>query len=172
MQINVKILSVSKPEFKTKGKNKWQEVTVEFEGEKGKQARKILSFNKDVFEQAKQMEVGKNYDVEITKEGDFWNWTNINLDSASNSGGKASAPSGGSGNNWVDRTALDREKFEFEKGDKQRLIIRQSCLANAIAYLGNNQDVDELLSVAEHFVDFVINNKDLPPEQTGDVDID
>lgn len=148
MNINIKVLEVSKPEWKAKGKSKWQEVVVKFDSDKGEQSRKIQSFNKEIYEQVTGMKAGRYYDVEIRKEGDFWNWVSVEEGKAPES---ASTPSRGSYQASADRVP-DRER--------QEMIIRQSCIGYAISFLGNHSKdgpvgTDDVLNIASIFENWV-----------------
>jgi hypothetical protein len=147
MNINIKVISVSKPEFKSKGKAKWQEITVQFDSDKGQQTRKVLSFNKEVYEQAVNMKPGSYYDVEIQKEGDFWNWVRVE---------EAKAPEGAapqaarSGSTQTSDRVPDRER--------QEMIVRQSCIGYALQYVAFHprlQTTSGILNVASEFETFV-----------------
>jgi hypothetical protein len=147
MNINIKVTSVSKPEYKTKGKAKWQEITVQFDSDKGQQTRKVLSFNKEVYEQAVNMKVGSYYDVEIQKEGDFWNW--VRVEESKTQEAAPATRSGGGVTQTSDRVP-DRER--------QEMIVRQSCIGYALQFVAfhpASQTIPGVLNVASEFENFV-----------------
>jgi len=157
MNINIKVLEVSKPEWKAKGKSKWQEVVVKFDSDKGEQSRKIQSFNKEIYEQVTGMKAGRYYDVEIRKEGDFWNWVSVEEGKAPES---ASTPSRGSYQASADRVP-DRER--------QEMIIRQSSLGHAVAYhSGQGSSQEEVISTAQIFENYVHTGEYVVPEVDED----
>lgn len=158
MQINVKILGVSQPANVAKGKNKWTEIVVTYEGDKGEQKRKFPSFNKELYELVQELKPNFSYDVELKKEGDYWNWVAIDLDSATKgSPAKDATKSKDSGNTWDLKNQLDRERFEFEK-NKQILIIRQSMVAAAVAqHQSVGSTPEEVITTADMFVHYVLN---------------
>src|SRR5690606_32546457 len=59
----------------------------------------------------------------------------------------------------AERRALDKEKFAFEK-EKQKLIIRQSSLANAVNLLKGSGDetVEQIIEFAKEFEAYVIGD--------------
>ncbi len=61
---------------------------------------------------------------------------------------------------WDEKNKLDRERFEFDK-EKQALIIRQSSLSTAVAYLalpGCDQPavVQDVINIAKNFEQYVM----------------
>lgn len=162
MQITV--ISVSSPETKTKGKNKWQEVILSYKSDKGDKDKKFPSYV-DIYEQIKDLEAGSTYEVRLQKDGDYWQWVGIEKieGAAKPAGGKSSS----GGNDWAAKTQLDRERFEFDK-EKQILIIRQSMIAAAVSYLGDvpNAPPQAVIETADKFVDYVLNG--LVEDQSND----
>lgn len=161
MQITV--ISVSSPETKTKGKNKWQEVTLSYKSDRGDKDKKFPSYV-DIYEQIKDLEAGSTYEVRLQKDGDYWQWVGIEkIEGAAKAatGGKSSS----GGNDWAAKTQLDRERFEFDK-EKQILIIRQSMIAAAVESQPKGADADAVIYIADQFVDYVLNGR--PDVQSND----
>jgi hypothetical protein len=89
----------------------------------------------------------------------YWTWTDIHRDD-----GTAPAPvetpvatTAAKGGTWDEKNKLDRERFDFEK-DKQALIIRQSCLSNAVLFVkdqGKKPTVAEVLELSAQFENYV-----------------
>lgn len=157
MQITV--ISVSSPETRTKGKNKWQEITLAYKSDKGDKEKKFPSYV-DIYEKIKELEAGATYDVRLEKDGDYWQWVAIEkVEGAAAPKGRASA----GGTDWAAKTALDRERFEFDK-EKQVLIIRQSmvAVAQAIAVEQGDSSVESVIDIAEKLVDYVQNGRIVP----------
>lgn len=163
MQITV--IAVSSPETKTKGKNKWQEITLSYTSDKGDKDKKFPSYV-DIYETIKGLEVGSTYEVRLQKDGDYWQWVGVEkIEGATKpAGGKSSS----GGNDWAAKTQLDRERFEFEK-EKQILIIRQSMIAAAVESLPKGADADAVVYIADQFVNYVLNGR---AETTTDGDPD
>lgn len=162
MNITVKILNVSKEEWQKTSKGGYGSISVTFSGDKGEQTRKFQSFNADLYRQVKALEVGSTYEVRIEKEGDFWNWKEINKveGAAAPAPGKAQAT--GTGSNWDERLKFDKEK--------QILIVRQSQVTNAVAALGGGRSAAEYCSFAEKLVNYV-NTGEIPEFDSNEVDI-
>lgn len=166
MQITV--ISVSSPETKTKGKNKWQEITLAYKSDKGDKEKKFPSYV-DIYETIRTLEDGCTYEVRLQKDGDYWQWVGVEkiegAAKAATTGGKSSS----GGNDWAAKTQLDRERFEFDK-EKQILIIRQSMadVAQRIAADTNTGEytVDAVVSIADRLVDYVLNGR--PDDQSND----
>ena len=152
MQITV--ISVTQPEWKSKGKAKWQEVTLSYKSDKGDKEKKFLSFN-EIYKDVASMQAGETYEVRLQKDGDYWQWVAVEKIEGQVAPTKATG-GGNSGNSWVDRIALDRERFEFEK-DKQILIIRQSMIASATTLGGPNASPNDVIEMADVFVNYVLN---------------
>jgi len=164
MQITV--ISVSSPETKTKGKNKWQEVTLAYKSDKGDKEKKFPSYV-DIYETIRTLEDGCTYEVRLQKDGDYWQWVGVEkiegAAKAASTGGKSSS----GGNDWAAKTQLDRERFEFDK-EKQILIIRQSSLASAVSLttsLGGDLSEERIVGLAEYFTNYVLNG---PSETQSD----
>lgn len=124
--------------------------------------KKIMSFsNPAVYETISKAQAGEQYDVTVTKEGEYYNWTKIVKAGAASPTSAGSTPNSGrvTGSNY--ETADERKL-------KQLYIIRQSSIANAIEYLSKNprpdrvfSSVTDVLEIAQDFVDFVYGEKDL-----------
>lgn len=169
MQITV--IAVGSPETKTKGKNKWQEITLSYTSDKGDKDKKFPSYV-DIYDTIKGLEVGSTYEVRLQKDGDYWQWVGVEkiegVAKAASVGGKSSS----GGNDWAAKTQLDRERFEFDK-EKQILIIRQSMadVAQRIADGDGDNTVEAVISIADRLVDYVLNGRAEPPID-GDPDIE
>jgi len=150
--MQIQIVSVSKPEWKEKAgsKAKWQEITLTYVSGGKTSAKKILSFS-PVFTAMKEAEGGDQFDIEMVKEGDFWNWMKATkVDTAA-------APFAVDAPKQVTRPST-YETAE-ERAKKQVYIIRQSSLANAISLLaangGKKNTVEEVIVTAQQLADFV-----------------
>lgn len=108
---------------------------------------------------------GATFTAEAVKnDAGFWNWTNIKLTEFMENkttstqqvttSTQRSTWQGETPEERAERRALDKEKFAFEK-EKQKLIIRQSSLSNAIAH-GKDYSVEEVIAVAKQFEAYVL----------------
>jgi hypothetical protein len=170
----IKVTEVGDVEAIRKGKNKWNQVTIKYNDEKGGNkefSRTIVDFkDKEVFDAACEVEVDKFYEVDIKKEGDYWNWKSIEPSDATSFGGggkssgaaPASKGGGNGGADWGAKNALDRERFEFDK-EKQGLIVRQSCLGYAVETLGHGAKLQEVIALATKYEQWVWEANDVDP---------
>ena len=169
MALNVVVKEVN-VENVVKGKTRYSKavVTYDFKGET--RTQNIMSFaNPDVFKKVQALEPGQTIAVELTKNAQGYNeWAKVDVASDEPKDAKA-APTGGkvTGSNYETRE---------ERAAKQVLIVRQSCLAQAVAYVvGTKEQVEsneELLKLADQFVDWVFQKPDLfdqPNDDLGDV---
>jgi len=155
-QIVVKSVSV---ETVTKGRNNWQKAAVEYTQDGKPRNQNLVSFkNPAVFAAVKDLVEGDVVDVTLTKEGDFWQWAavkKLDASAAPPASGRAPAASGGKvvGSNY--ETAAERAA-------RQVLIVRQSCLAQAVAFHAKEvMESDNILRTAQIFVDWVFDKGDL-----------
>jgi len=112
---------------------------------------KIMSFsNPQVFDAVQKL-VGKDVEVTTTQANGYTNWSQVV--EASGGGGNVGSPGSTSGKVSTYETAEERKL-------RQLYIIRQSSIANAIAFLKDNGEmsVDNVLQTAQQFVDFVYDN--------------
>jgi len=116
-----------------------------------------MSFaNPAVYAAVQGFKEGDLLDVEITKNDAGYNtWASVKLSEATT--GAGSATSAGS------KTAPARTTYETpeERAKKQVYIIKQSCLAQAVASYGtqvNEVDLEILLDTAQKMVDWVLDD--------------
>lgn len=179
--MQIVVISVSKPQYKTKGKSKWSEIVLSYNSDKGEKERKFPSFH-DLYKQIEDLEIGCTYEVRLEKDGDYFQWVGIEKVEGVAPQPKVTSSTGG--NQWADKNALDRERFEFEK-QKQILIIRQSMVAAAVDLVPQDTICDAVIEVAERFVQYVLNGhvheekrkpgrpkKEDPVEQDEDPDVE
>lgn len=152
MQIQIQSVNI---ENVRNGKNAYDKATVNFLVGGQTRDQKIMSFsNPAVFKQVREMKAGEFYEVEITKNAQGYNqWAKVTL-----SDGKTAAPSAvpaKSGGSW--ETAEERAK-------KQLLIVKQSSLAQSVAYHTTKENspagVDEIIETAQIFTDWIMNPND------------
>lgn len=116
--------------------------------EGGKQKdKKIFSFNETAYKALKDSKAGDEFEVGLKKDNNgYWQWDSVGTAGA----GSVAAPAR-SGGGFV------------ESADRQKSIVRQSCLAQAVAFVTaavNGPDVpaadiEEVLVTAKAFEDWV-----------------
>lgn len=130
--------------------------------------KKIFSFaNPAVYEVMSKAVQGQSYEVELKKNGEYWDWVAVkSTESAPVKTKPDVVPGKVIGSNY--ETTEERKL-------RQLLIVRQSSISNAIDFFkaqGTQEfQVMEVLGIAQQFVDFVYGNKDLfdEPNDLGDV---
>lgn len=152
--MEIKLISVSEPEEKVKGKNSWSEITITYGSNKGTQVKKLLSFNGDVYNFfVTDAEVGSYYEVTTVKEGEFWQWKDVvkkdgpSADSQTAEGVKKGGFAG--------KTKAGDWETSEERAKKQVYIVRQSSVSNAIAIVGAGSDLPTVLKTAQGIYDWV-----------------
>jgi hypothetical protein len=138
------------------GRNKYQIAEVTYETSGNKRAFKIFSFvNPQVFKVISTAKSGDQFNVTVGKNDKGYDaWNAIDAASAQSANSPTSAPSTASAPKYVG----DRESKD-EREAKQRFIIRQSSLSNAVAVLTvgakSAPKTAEVLTLAEEFVKYV-----------------
>lgn len=154
MQITVQ--GVSTQTINKGGKSRpYSEAKVEFLNERGEpKSWTVRSFtNPSVFKTLSEATQGQQYEISTIKnDKDFTEWTSATLSSSDHRAPAASAskPSGG-----VQRSTYETPE---ERAVRQRLIVRQSSLAQAIEYLkyqGGNGTEDTAMQIADQFAEWV-----------------
>ena len=118
------------------------------------EGKKIMSFtNKDVFAALSKATQGQQFDVTTVKEGEYWQWSVVTpCDQGTPATGGIPKP-----------TASPKSTYETpeERALRQRMIVRQSSLSNAIDTLSVNPgkdklQVEDVLQVAGTYFDWVM----------------
>lgn len=154
MQLTIQEVTIEEVK---KGNNKpyYKAIVVYTSGGKNS-TKQIMSFaNPQVYAAIKDALPGSEWEVDVKKEGDFYNWV-----AAKPAGGETTAPRAAAATSAIGgRTAPSTYETADERRIKQMYIIKQSSIANAIDYVkasGENPiSVPEVLFVAQQFVDFV-----------------
>lgn len=156
MQLTIQEVTIEEVK---KGNNKpyYKAIVVYTSGGKNS-TKQIMSFaNPQVYAAIKDALPGSEWEVDVKKEGDFYNWV-----AAKPAGGEATAPRAASATSAIGgRTAPSTYETADERRIKQMYIVKQSSIANAIQMLtsGNGvlgvDDIPTVLQVAQEFVDFV-----------------
>lgn len=175
MNIRITFIVSDETTMPAKGKGQgYNQLEVTYKDDKGQtKSKKIMSFaNPTVFATLKNANKGDVFDVEMVKNGDFWNWTSVTpVD-----GSVASAPAASTGFSKTAATsAPGRSNFETpeERALRQRLIVRQSSITAAFEFLKNQnqvaEDLDQVLDTAERVYDWVYKKPDLFNEVDNDI---
>lgn len=126
--------------------------------------KKIMSFaNPAVFNTLKDAMSGEEYSITQEKDGNgYWQWTSITKGGSVSE--TATAAQAAPARKESSYTGRDFETKE-ERAERQRLIVRQSCLAQAVATLSagvkSPPTVADVLSTAEQYVAWVTDAPDL-----------
>jgi hypothetical protein len=158
LQIEIKNVKVEVTKAGAKG---YSTAFVDYLNEKGESKQwKLISFaNPAVFDALKNAKEGDTYNITTGKnEKDFTVWVSATKsDSGSSAAPTKSAPA-----------AAVRSTYETpeERATRQRLIVRQSSLSNAIEYtLGRtdqaDMNVNDVLALADRFTAWVFEAPDL-----------
>ena len=140
--MRIKVNSVS-PEQKDK---KFSFVEVAYESDGKSQSKKIFSFNTGVYEDVKKAQTGDVFDVKLEKDRNgYWVWKEMHKADPTATGGNMSTPAS---------TRTSTYETPEERARRQILIVRQSSLAQAVAFDGS-KDVKELLEMAAKFEEWV-----------------
>jgi len=143
------------------GRNKYDKAEVVYSFNGQNRTQKLMSFsNPAIFAQVRKMVSGETYDVEVVKnEAGFNSWAKIVAVSGESAPGVAASgdkPTTG-------RTNVSTYETAEERKIKQMYIIKQSSISNSLDYW-KLQDAkpqfDEVLQIAQEFVDFVYGNQE------------
>lgn len=152
----MRITIISVQNNKVPGK-KYTALEVAYKNDRGEiKGRKVLSFSvKKGLDLLKDAREGDMLDIELVKDGEYWNWVGVAKADGSQPATTASTvgktySSGGS----------DRESKE-ERAARQVLIVRQSCLSTAVALYAIGKvvpAVQDVIDVAKYLEQFVFGN--------------
>lgn len=141
--------------------------------ENGRPGKKTLtSFaNPKVFDTLKEAKSGQVFDVTEKQNGDFTNWASLSIVGDSTS----TAVSGvGSSTSPIKPPVVSQYETRDERNARQRLIVRQSSLSNAVAILATGAksppDPSAIKSLADDLTAFVYESETTPlMEMTDDI---
>ena len=155
----IKLLEDVSSSFTKTAKGGYTTAQVVYQNERGeKKEWKVLSFsNPKVFDTLKEAKAGENYEITTGKnDKDFTVWTAASLASAT---ATSPTPSG------VQKTTTSTYETAAERAVKQRLIVRQSSLSNALEYFKVRAEPglsrEELFNVADEFAAWVYESPKL-----------
>lgn len=148
MQIDIQVINKDSFQGTTKKEDSYTYFEVTYKELKTNKtnSKKIFPFGDvPVFEAVKKFEKNDKYTIIQNKEGDYWNWKEVKP--------YGSAP--------AEQGTQAQTKSAYVPDDvKQRLIVRQSCLASAskIAAAGGMTH-ENAMEMAQEFVDWVFEVK-------------
>lgn len=137
--------------FTKTAKGGYSTMVVSYVDERGaNKSWKLISFsNPKVFDTFKNAKVNDVYEISTRKnDKDFTEWASAELVTGT-------APTSTAGGAAPKTPVVSQYETRDERNLRQRLIVRQSCLAQAVEYRGSNQDIDAVLETAEQFVAWV-----------------
>lgn len=109
--------------------------------------KKLMSFSYPVvYNGLKKAQKGERYDITLTKEGEYWQWTEFSVP-----GTEASTVANSSAPEAKSYVKGSNYETPEERAARQTSIIRQSSISNAIAALKVEKakvDKDELFALA------------------------
>lgn len=127
------------------------------------EGKKIMPFqNPDVHANLQKATMGQVFEVTTVKEGEYWQWSNVQeVAKGGNVEPQTSAASSGYASKGTPSPKSTYETPE-ERAARQRLIVRQSCLSNAVETLKVDKkgvDPTEALKLAERYVGWVFGEE-------------
>lgn len=119
----------------------------------GKPTKRLLvnvAYSKEVFAKLRGASVGDKYEIELKKDGEFWNWVGANKISSD----YVAAPAGGKA---ATSTAKSPYETSEERAARQVYIVRQSSISNAItvALSRGDQSTAGIIAIAKQFEAYV-----------------
>lgn len=170
-QMTIQIIKVGKPQ--SKGTYNAIEVTYKNLSQGGKvEGKNVVDFGDyaHVFEAAKTWQEDQivniqNEKIKNAKSGkEFWTWVDV-------LGEDVPAIKGESVAKDIKVDAAPTKQQWVPDADKQRLIVRQNSITNAVAYEGNNAgNSDDVLKTAEKFFNWVFEVPSVKPAKAKKVE--
>lgn len=170
MEIN--IIDVAQPVTSTnRNGREYQSLEVTYKDDQGRvSSKKLMSFsNPEVFKTAQTWEKGDAVNIAMQKDdAGYWQWTKVLADgevapaptNASAGGASTSAPKP----NAATRVTGSNYETKEERALRQRMIVRQSSLSNAVATLathGKPLSSADVVSLAKQYEQFVMGEANL-----------
>lgn len=156
MQTTIKSVDV---EWVGSGAKKYGKAAVRHDAGRGEKTQYLVSFkNPEVFKKVQEM-VGQQVDVEMKKDGDFWQWVSITANGA-DAGQHTTSGSASTGTGTATRVTGSNHETKEERAARQVLIVKQSSLSNAVAVLSVGAKTapakESVTELAQHFTDWVL----------------
>jgi hypothetical protein len=165
--MQIQIIDVGTPNtHAAKNGRSYQSLEVTYKGADGKvSSKKLMSFsNPSVFKTISGLSKGASIDV-VTQKDDagYWQWTGINDGSSPAPQTSSSTPAA------TTRVTGSNYETADERAARQKLIVRQSSLTNAVAILtvgSKSVNKEDVKALAQELVDWVFE-VDQAPELNG-----
>lgn len=156
--MRIKVLNVD-VESKGEGQKQYEVAEILYDVNGNKQTFKLVSFSNPAgFKLIKDAKKGDEFDVEVTKKGNYNQWTSVSV------AGSSPAPTA-AGSSTVSKPSNFGKDFETkeERAARQVLIVKQSSLSAAIATLSPGAKTalnpDDVVQIAEKYTAWVFENK-------------
>lgn len=158
----MKIVLVSNPVEENRGK--YKQLTLSYETDGKTQERKLVSFNhKEVYNLLSKASSGDAFNITLKKGDKYWEWIEAVPMGKEEVSASAGMPAKGktSSGNW---------ETSEERAAKQIYIVRQSSIANAVAFLSKTTEAtcDDVLEVAKKFEAYVFSKDSVPADDQVD----
>jgi hypothetical protein len=180
MQIN--IIDVATPVTNTnRNGREYQSIEITYKDDQGRvSSKKLMSFsNPEVFKTAQTWEKGDNVNIAMQKDdAGYWQWTKVLADgevAPAPTNASVGAPSTPAPGGKPTRVTGSNYETKEERALRQRMIVRQSSLSNAVATLAthgkalSSTDVVSLAKQYEQFVMGEVSQTNSLDDLTGDV---
>lgn len=147
-------------EFVSKGKNGYNKLTVVYSSNGKNSTKMLMSFtNPAVFATMKDATSGSNWEVDVKKNGEYWEWVAVKP-----AGGEAT-PAANKAAPAAGRVVGSNYETPEERKQRQLYIIKQSSISNAIETLAPGSKTplnpDDVIKLAQRYVDWVYGTQDL-----------
>lgn len=146
--MQIKVESVSEVQVK----NKLPRMTINYTRDGKAQTRNLVGIGetKDVINVLKSAKSGDLFEVDLKKDGEYWNWV----------GARASTGTTSTGSGLRGKSTQGESRFETaeERHARQHYIVRQSSISSALEYyklVEQKPPVEEVLGLAALFEKFV-----------------
>jgi hypothetical protein len=150
--INIEVVDVTVEDVPKPKGGTYEKATVVYKGFEGKlESKALMGFAtpKEVWEKVTTAKKGDCFSIDREKDpsGKYWNWIGVSRqETPVSTAGPAKAP------------AKPTYETPEERAQKQVYIIRQSSITNAVNLLGSGASVEEVLTTADRFVNYVMQN--------------
>lgn len=156
MQITVQEVTY---EYVKKGTGGYGKLAVVHTSNGKNSTKTLMSFtNPLVFNTLKDATSGSSWEVEVKKNGEYWDWVAVKPTGSEPAAAKNPLPAQG-------KVLGSTYETPEERKQRQLLIVRQSSISNAIETLSPGSktalDPEAVLTLAQKYVDFVYGTQDL-----------
>ncbi len=161
MNVTIELVEIGRP-YK---EGKYEKMGLTYIRDGKKTERKLVAINKtkEVVQALQQCKAGDVVEIEMEKEGEFWNWQGCK---------KVEAPKAAEvkGNSYQRQSTYETPE---ERAKKQVYIIKQSSITAALTLLnakGEKYEYADVIEYADRFVDYVLGTFDGQEEKAVDDD--